>query len=299
MFACEWEGCSVKENNSKSLYDHIQKAHIGFKRQGTLQSHCKWLTCDFTTERRDRMRSHVLCHIDAKLFECNLCHKSYKWKHDLGSHQRKVHGRDKSDRRKSSAESIDNTLSNYRRHSSTSLLDLEQMRLTVDQNNPESFCVESSSRGTSPGPSDHLSPGNIPIRRHSMQDTADLNGGIPMIYQRRVSDTDIPMTQGLMVAPNSAQQMMTTMSGQMVYPHSPIMESGQSPIHGVYMAPYQGYGFESNSNYQQSASAPPSLSPYQRSVTPEIQIQVNDQNLSNYGQNFGNGQPYYHVTTNV
>ncbi len=98
MVTCHWDECTEKYNSEKQLYDHIQKKHVGYKRKGTLTNDCKWADCDFSCDRRDRMRSHILSHIDCKLFKCSSCDKKYKWRHDMLSHQRKAHNQDTSSR---------------------------------------------------------------------------------------------------------------------------------------------------------------------------------------------------------
>ena len=198
MVVCQWKYCNKEEYDSKSLYEHIQKAHIGYKRQGTLTTLCLWTDCTFTSERRDRMRSHVLCHIDSKLYQCDMCIKSYKWKHDLLSHERKTHGKEVKmvtpiQRRKSQNLQVAHTI--MERRNTLSDLHFESLAIANEnmkqQCNPETFCIDASTTSASDSHSNEnvLDVPAMPSRRHSVHSLgSDLNSSA---FQRRLSSQDV------------------------------------------------------------------------------------------------------------
>ena len=185
MSSCQWENCNEIATAPKVLYEHIQSCHIGYKRQGTLTNECKWVDCSFSCDRRDRMRSHVLCHIDCKLFECNSCSKSYKWKHDLYAHQRKAHNKDQSSRpRRKSLQYVNEQpfyLPSQDRRNTVSNLDFNELNI-ARQNvanqmcNPDAFFLSPST--DSPFETNNISP--LPSRRQSFSYVPQLQMPIPI-----------------------------------------------------------------------------------------------------------------------
>eukprot|EP00834_Sanchytrium_tribonematis_P005296 NODE_311_length_10039_cov_0.864487.p5 type:complete len:275 gc:universal NODE_311_length_10039_cov_0.864487:5645-6469(+) len=227
MSTCLWQNCSEILTSEKMLYEHMQKEHIGYKRQGTLTNECHWKDCNFKCDRRDRMRSHVLCHIDCKLFECDVCAKSYKWKHDLYAHQRKVHQRETSGnkRRKSMASEPAFYLPSQDRRNSISQIDFNALNLArnnvENQCDPNTFCISPNET------TDYLSP--APSRRHSVHTVAYMqqaNSRRPSIAQSisPVSPSQMyPMPPPPMQFPMQLQQVPSIPSDQNeLSPDSPL-----------------------------------------------------------------------------
>ena len=331
MVSCLWENCNSGEFDSKQLYEHIQSSHVGFKRQGTLTTQCKWVDCNFTSERRDRMRSHVLCHINSKLYECELCLKSYKWKHDLYAHQRKIHGKEKINkslsRRKSQNTALMTDLfplNNDSRRSTISDLDLAALTIanqnmdTQQMCNPESFCLDGSSAGTEL--SDSLEVRPVPVRRHSMHSVMPLpahgmESTPPYPNQRRLSSVPVFAEPMSMVVPSNGQFLQTGSSPNFNGNISPlpmnepqffqgVPQQSQYSSRAVSPLPDENQQYSSHENSLDSSG---SISPmpmtfiqqYNNSnPTLGVNIPINGQQLSPNFQNQGALTPDTQVSPN-
>ena len=313
MVTCLWDNCGYNKIDSKELYEHIQAMHVGYKRQGTLTSRCKWIDCTFTSERRDRMRSHVLCHINSKLYECDSCFKGYKWKHDLYAHQRKIHGKEKGGkpqaRRKSQTATLGSDMFPSERVRRNTLSDINLESLSIqnqkfDQQlcNPESFCV-ASSNSTSPLISSSLEVQPITVRRHSVNSIQSIPPQYqnmapnPMSNKRRLSAT--PMySQPLSIAvPVPAQYLQPGMincgggsrpispmpSDYSMPSRSPSSIGQHSPMPDQFVQQYNGnnfqmpFGFDSQNSCTIPAQQPSPIDfRYQEAPNPTLFAEVSD-----------------------
>ena len=81
---CLWGNCKMEVNDIK---EHLGKEHIGFKRALTFEPVCRWRNCRIEKETRSRMMSHIVSHLDLRIFKCCHCQKYFKRRCDLKSHQ--------------------------------------------------------------------------------------------------------------------------------------------------------------------------------------------------------------------
>ena len=60
---CSWvighHVCGKQFETARELYNHCCVDHVGFKKNGTLTSCCKWDNCNFTVKKRDHLTSHL------------------------------------------------------------------------------------------------------------------------------------------------------------------------------------------------------------------------------------------------
>eukprot|EP00835_Amoeboradix_gromovi_P002844 NODE_170_length_16226_cov_0.451169.p7 type:complete len:328 gc:universal NODE_170_length_16226_cov_0.451169:3424-4407(+) len=253
MTNCEWENCNEIGFDSKDLYDHIQSTHVGYKRHGTLTNLCKWTGCSFTTERRDRMRSHILCHISTKLYECDTCTKAYKWKHDLYSHQRKFHGKEKMKKptskiRKKSLKNVNldfgmRGILSIEKEEKRSAVNMKLKMLNIqDDCNPEHFNLESSiSPSTTEYSTPSLSPHHEYPRRHSMHSYGcDYNQLSPTSdIARRLSD----VPQLLQMAVPGGEPCVNNELNQEQYLNPDPMHSFPPSMHSISPLAHETVGY--------------------------------------------------------
>ena len=81
---CHWDQCNQDVHD---IRDHLSD-HIGYKRSSTFTSACKWKCCNIKKDTRSRLMSHIISHLDLRIFKCH-CGRFFKRRCDLKSHQEK------------------------------------------------------------------------------------------------------------------------------------------------------------------------------------------------------------------
>eukprot|EP00834_Sanchytrium_tribonematis_P001680 NODE_43_length_33755_cov_1.178542.p18 type:complete len:257 gc:universal NODE_43_length_33755_cov_1.178542:7310-6540(-) len=87
---CKWTDCLEKHESVKSLYNHYLTKHVNVQYDSPIKS-CKWEGCDYSAKTNHQLKSHGFRHIQYKQYECNVCGKNFKWKHDRNKHANAVH----------------------------------------------------------------------------------------------------------------------------------------------------------------------------------------------------------------
>ena len=90
IWKCKWESCLEVYNESKELYVHYLGTHINPQNEDAMKE-CKWQNCQYSAKTNHQLKSHGFKHIPYKQYECSVCKKSFKWKHDRNKHASAVH----------------------------------------------------------------------------------------------------------------------------------------------------------------------------------------------------------------
>ena len=84
---CLWRGC-LKDVPDVQMMAHLGESHVGYIRDKTFKNKCEWDDCVIHQSNRSKMISHLVSHIDLRLYQCK-CLRKFKRKGDLVAHQKK------------------------------------------------------------------------------------------------------------------------------------------------------------------------------------------------------------------
>jgi len=91
VYYCQWEDCDHVFTEAPALLEHLVQDHVGRKATNNLCLVCRWKDCGISTAKRDHIISHVRVHVPYQPFQCGICSKKFKRRHDLTKHERKFH----------------------------------------------------------------------------------------------------------------------------------------------------------------------------------------------------------------
>ena len=83
---CLWSGCHAQLLDS-NMIEHLRQ-HVGTKKESTFDGRCKWHYCYTVKKSRAKLVSHLISHVDIRLYTCD-CKKSFKRKSDLTVHTKR------------------------------------------------------------------------------------------------------------------------------------------------------------------------------------------------------------------